>query len=158
MTRALAEPAGDDWVALSFETLPVGAVHEWVRHPACGANVVFTGSVRDHSPGRDGVHALHYEAYEPWVVPRLAAAVAETRRRWPEVRRAAAIHRAGELHVGDDAVVVAACSAHRDAAFAAAAFLIDTVKRTVPLWKFERWAGGEDWSSCTHDAAMSRRP
>jgi molybdopterin synthase catalytic subunit len=138
----------EEWVGLVDGPLPVEAVREWTRHPGCGANVVFTGSVRDHSAGRPGVQALRYEAYAEWVVPKLTEAVASTRDRWREIRRAAALHRYGELAVCEDAVVVAVCAPHRRAAFEAAAFLIDTVKHTVPLWKHERWDGGADWARC----------
>jgi molybdopterin synthase catalytic subunit len=92
------------------------------------------------------VEALEYEAYEEEVAPRLAGIAAETRRRWPACGRLAMLHRVGRLAVGETSVVVAAASAHRDDAFAAARFGIDTVKATVPIWKRETWAGGEDWS------------
>jgi molybdopterin synthase catalytic subunit len=144
-------------VALLDGPLPLDAVRDFARHPGCGANVVFTGSVRDHSAGRPEVEGLRYEAYAEWVVPRLAEAVAATRARWPEVRRAAALHRQGELAVGEDAVVVAVCAPHRRSAFEAAAFLIDRVKHTVPLWKYEQWEGGADWARCDEvDAATER--
>jgi molybdopterin synthase catalytic subunit len=109
--------------------------------------VTFSGTVRDHAPGRPGVTALTYEAWVGAARQRLAAVVDGTRARWPDVRRVAAIHRVGRIEVGDVAVVVAASSAHRETAFAAAAYCIDTVKATVPLWKKETWSGGEEWGT-----------
>jgi molybdopterin synthase catalytic subunit len=141
----LAPASGEDWVALSPQPLPVAAASAWVVRPDCGAVVTFTGTARDHAPGRPGVHRLEYEAYEEQVEPRLAALAAELRRRWPSVGRIALLHRVGVLAVGDAAVVVAVSSPHRDDAFDAARFGIDELKRTAPIWKREAWAGGESW-------------
>lgn len=144
---------GSDWLALTAAELPVATAAAWVVDPSCGAVVTFTGHARDHSPGRDGVERLHYEAYEREVIPRLAMVVAEMRRRWPEVGRVAMWHRVGELAVTDAAVVVAVAAPHRDAAFAAARFGIDELKATAPIWKRETWRGGEDWGL---DATLAR--
>jgi molybdopterin synthase catalytic subunit len=132
-------------VGLAHEPFAAGDLDAWVRAPDCGAVVTFTGVVRDHADGRSGVTALTYEAYEEHATARIAEVVAEARRRWPEVRRIAAVHRVGDLVVGDDAVVVSVSSPHRGEAFDAAAFVIDTVKATVPIWKRETWADGEGW-------------
>jgi len=96
------------------------------------------------------VTALEYEAYEEEVCPRLAAIVAEVRRRWPELGRVAALHRVGALDVGETSVLVAVSAPHRAEAFAAARFCIDTLKATVPIWKRETWEGGSDWALCSH--------
>lgn len=137
--------SGDDWCGLSAVALPTTAASEWVSRPDCGAVVTFVGAARDHSTGRPDVHALEYEAYESQVVPRLHRVAAEARVRWPDVRRIAMLHRVGALDVGDAAVVVAVSSPHRDAAFLAARFCIDTLKASVPIWKKEAWADGESW-------------
>ncbi len=136
---------GDDWLALAAGPLPVGAAYEWAGRPDCGAIVVFSGTARDHSADRPGVTDLSYEAYEDQVVPRLAEVAAELRRRWPAVRRVALVHRTGDVPIGEEAVVVVVSSPHRDAAFEAARFGIDAVKASVPIWKRERWDGGEGW-------------
>jgi len=147
--RAGAGPGGavvgDDWLALSGSPLPVVTVGEWVVRPDCGATVVFTGTARDHSEGRAGVDLLTYEAYEAHAVPRMAAVVAETRARWPQAGRVAILHRVGDVPLGEAAVVVGVSAGHRDVAFEAARYCIDAVKATVPIWKRERWDGGEDW-------------
>jgi molybdopterin synthase catalytic subunit len=140
----------DDWVGITTDALAVGAVATFVERADCGASVVFTGAVRDHSEGRAGVRSLEYEAYEEEVTPRLASIAAEARSRWPTVGRLALLHRTGLLAVGEASVVVAVSAPHRDAAFEAARFCIDTLKATAPIWKREAWEGGEDWSSCTH--------
>ena len=142
----LEPPArGDDWFALADQPLPVHAVGDWLVRPDCGGIVTFVGVARDHSTGRPGVDALEYEAYETQVVPRLARIAAEARARWSTVGRLAMLHRIGPLEVTDAAVVVGASAPHRDEAFAAARFCIDTLKATVPIWKKESWADGESW-------------
>jgi molybdopterin synthase catalytic subunit len=144
---------GDDWVGLTTSVLPVAAAAEWVVLPSCGAVVVFSGTSRDHSgdvasgTARQGVTVLEYEAYEEEVEPRLAAIVAELRTRWPAVGRVALVHRTGPVPVGESSVVVAVSAPHRDDAFLAARFGIDTLKATVPIWKKETWTDGTDVSS-----------
>lgn len=149
---ALEPPAtGDDWVALDPAVLPLAAAAEWVVRPSCGASVVFSGTSRDNSGPADGadrrvgVTVLEYEAYDEQVVPRLRAIVAELRRRWPDTGRVAVLHRVGAVPVGESSVVVAVSAPHRDTAFEAARFGIDTLKATVPIWKKETWADGSAW-------------
>ncbi|MEA2687106.1 MAG: molybdopterin synthase catalytic subunit [Actinomycetota bacterium] len=150
----LAPPcARNDWVGLTADPLPLDGALQWAGLPSCGAAVLFTGNVRDSSAGRPGVHRLTYEAYEEEVEPRLAAIAAEARIRWPDVVRLVLLHRIGPLAVGESSVVVVASAPHRDAAFEAARFCIDTLKATVPIWKLEAWDGGEDWSACHHPVA-----
>ncbi|MGI8792592.1 MAG: molybdenum cofactor biosynthesis protein MoaE [Acidimicrobiales bacterium] len=139
--------SGLDWFGLSAELLPVDAALRWATRSDCGAEVLFTGTVRDHSEGRPDVTALAYEAYEEQVQPKMAAIAAEARVRWPTVGPIVMLHRIGELAVGDAAVVVVAAAPHRPEAFAAARYCIDTLKAGVPIWKMETWADGADWGS-----------
>ena len=142
----LAPPdTGDTWLGLSSDPLPSADMAAWVVRPDCGAVVQFSGTARDHSTDRPGVDLLHYEAYEDQVEPRLRLIAAEMRARWDDLGRVAMLHRVGPVAVGEPAVVVAVSSPHRDAAFEAARFAIDTLKTTVPIWKRERWQGGESW-------------
>jgi molybdopterin synthase catalytic subunit len=142
----LASPeSGDTWLGLSPDRLPSSEVADWVVMPGCGAVVQFSGTARDHSVDRPGVDRLEYEAYDEVVEPRLDSIASEMRRRWGDLGRIAVLHRVGCVAVGDPAVVVAVSSPHRDAAFEAARFAIDTLKATVPIWKRERWQGGESW-------------
>ncbi len=140
----------EDWLDLSGEPLPVEAASQWVARPDCGAVVVFTGLVRDHAEGRDGVTGLEYEAYVDQVRARLLDLAAEARRRWP-VGRVVCLHRVGELAVGEPAVLVAVSTPHRAEAFEAARWCIDTLKASVPIWKKERWEGGSDWGTGAQD-------
>lgn len=140
-------------MALTTAPLAMGEAAAWVTGPDCGAVVVFGGTVRDHAEGRPGVVELEYEAYAGQVEPRLAAIAAEARSRWPGLGRVALWHRTGVLAVTDCSVVAAVAAAHRGEAFEAARFCIDTLKTTVPIWKRERWAGGEGWGQDAHDIA-----
>jgi molybdopterin synthase catalytic subunit len=148
------EPATDAviWVALTGDELSMDRATRWVERPDCGAVVVFGGTVRDHAEGRAGVDELEYEAYDSQVEPRLLRIAEEARTRWP-VGRVAIWHRRGVLAVGEYSVVVAVSAGHRGEAFEAARYCIDTVKQSVPIWKRERWQGGEDWGLDAHDVA-----
>jgi molybdopterin synthase catalytic subunit len=139
-------PPGPDWLALTDAALPLAAVHEWLVEPGCGGQVVFTGTVRDHADGREGVTGLQYEAYTEQVVPRLERICAAARGRWPGLGRLALLHRTGPLAVGEVSVVVGAAAPHRGEAFEAARYCIDTLKASVPIWKKETWDDGSDWS------------
>lgn len=141
----MISPDSDNWTGIVEGPLPVSEASAWVVLPTCGAAVVFSGTARDHSTGRPDVDRLEYEAYEEQVVPRLDAIIEVARERWPDIGRMALIHRIGHVPVTESAVIVAVSSPHRDTSFEAARFGIDTLKATVPIWKKERWDGGESW-------------
>ena len=158
---AAAPDVGDDWVALIRRRRsrwpPASA---WVVRPDCGATVTFTGTARDHAPGRPGVHRLEYEAYEEPAVGADAGA------RRP--RRAAA----GPRSAASRCCTAPASWSWRTPrwsspspprtaaeAFEAARFAIDELKRSVPIWKREAWAGGESWGlEAQHIAEVSGTP
>jgi molybdopterin synthase catalytic subunit len=122
---------------------------------ADGAICLFLGVVRDHHQGRRVVR-LEYEAYEEMALPLMDRIEEEARRRWP-VSSLRIVHRLGPLEVGEASVAVAACAAHRDEAFAACRWAIDTLKATVPIWKKEYGEKGAVWmegsGTCTPDPA-----
>lgn len=138
---------GDTWVALSRQPLAVAEATAWVVKPDCGASVVFSGTARDHAPGRPDVQELKYEAYEEYVEPVFAQVAGEARQRWPQLGRVVIWHRTGHVALGESAVVVAVSAPHRPEAFEAARYCIDTVKATAPIWKREVWSGGESWGA-----------
>lgn len=144
----LIPPEGADWLAVSDASLPVAEALAFASDPSCGGVVCFCGTVRDHAEGRPGVEALTYEAYREGAERALGELAAAARARWPVLGRLAMLHRTGTLGVGEVAVVVVASAPHRNEAFEAARYLIDELKRTVPIWKHERWAGGSGWSEC----------
>lgn len=139
--------AGDDWTALTRHPLPVADAVAWSTVASCGAVVVFVGTVRDHADGRPGVIRLEYEAYEEEVTPRLAAIAAGARDRWPGLGRVVLLHRAGTLEPTEASVLVTTSAPHRGEAFDAARWCIDTLKRTVPIWKHETWDAGAGWGT-----------
>jgi molybdopterin synthase catalytic subunit len=141
----LEPPQGDTWLGLAPEPLPVAEAVAWATRPDCGGLVLFSGTARDHAEGRPSVERLEYEAYESQVVPRLRDVADEARVRWATVGRIALLHRTGLVEVGEAAVVVVVSAPHRGEAFDAARFCIDTLKRSVPIWKRETWAGGQSW-------------
>jgi molybdopterin synthase catalytic subunit len=110
-----------------------------VRRPEVGGIATFLGSVRNHQDGRTVVR-LEYSAYEPMAEAESARIVAEAESRWPAT--VALRHRLGTLAIGDAAVAVVAGSAHRAAAFEACRYVIEQVKRRVPVWKKEFYADG----------------
>ncbi|HEY2553061.1 MAG TPA: molybdenum cofactor biosynthesis protein MoaE [Streptosporangiaceae bacterium] len=123
--------------------LSVDEVRAAVAHPAAGGIALFAGAVRDHDHGR-GVLRLSYTAH-PSAAAELRR-VAEKVAASYQVRALAAVHRIGELAVGDLAVVVAVAGDHRSEAFDACRFLIDELKASVPIWKHQQFEdGASEW-------------
>lgn len=135
---------GRDEIRVSERPVDLAGLARRVANPGAGATVIFLGTVRDHSPGREAVTRLEYEAYREVVEGIIAEIVAEARGKWP-LERAVVAHRVGSLEVGEVSVGVAVSAAHRDEAFEAARYLIDQVKGRAPIWKKEHWAGGAQW-------------
>lgn len=151
----LNPPDTPDWVGLTTKPLPAEVASRWAIVPECGGIVTFCGSVRDHSAGRVGVTSLEYEVYPEHVESRLRRVAHAARTRWPEIGRLVVLHRVGLLRLQEVSVVVVVSAPHRTEAFAAAQFCIDTLKRTVPIWKRETWTGGTEWTMCPADSHWS---
>lgn len=123
---------------------------------ACGACVGFEGRVRDHNEGR-GVRRLDYQAYPALAEAEGHAVIDEALARF-DILGAIAVHRIGALAIGDLAVWVGVSAAHRDAAFAACRWIIDEIKRRVPIWKNEHYADGESgWLHPDNSPVDARR-
>jgi molybdopterin synthase catalytic subunit len=120
--------------------------------PADGALALFTGVVRNENAGRAVLH-LEYEAYEEMALTEMETIADEARRRWP-ITAIRIVHRLGRMAIGETSVAVAVASPHRAEAFEACRFAIDTLKRTVPIWKKEFYADGAVWlegpGACAH--------
>jgi molybdopterin synthase catalytic subunit len=131
-------------IALSTDPIDASEVLRRVASPAAGAVVLFLGTVRELSAGRRTL-ALDYQCYPAMARGQMAELEAEARRRWPIVE-CALVHRLGHLELGEVSVAVAVSTAHREAAFVAGQWLINTLKETVPIWKKENWADGtSEW-------------
>ena len=127
--------------------LSVDEVVAAVQDRTAGGIALFLGAVRDHDHGRV-VTSLDYSAHPTAseLLQKVAEAVAADH---PDVVALAAIHRVGELAIGDLAVVVGASAPHRAEAFAACRDFIDTLKEQVPIWKHEAFADGDSsWVGC----------
>ena len=123
-------------------------VQRIIRHvydPAAGGIDVFIGTTRDMTRGRP-VLRLDFEAYEPMAISELRKIVNRAQERW-DILHYAVSHRVGTVGVGEEAVVIAMSSAHRHEAFEACRFVIDELKKTVPIWKKEVFEDGEVWVS-----------
>lgn len=123
------------------QPLEVAEVVAAVQDAAAGGIAVFVGAVRDHDRAK-GVTSLDYSAH-PSALQRLAD-VAQGVAQRHRVEALAAVHRVGHLEIGDAAVIVAAAAPHRGEAFDACRALIDDLKATVPIWKHQRFADGEE--------------
>ncbi|MBO0911723.1 MAG: molybdenum cofactor biosynthesis protein MoaE [Acidobacteria bacterium] len=129
---------------ITHEKIDGARAVERIKRAEDGAAVVFEGVVRNHTHGRR-TRFLEYEAYEPMALKQIESLVAQALERF-EIRDAMIIHRLGRLEIGETSVFIVVASAHRAAAFDACRWLIDTLKRTVPIWKKEHLEDGAVWS------------
>ncbi len=129
--------------AIVTEPIEVQAYMDYVLHPAAGAVTVFTGNVREWTHGIRTLY-LSYQAYIPMAEKKLAEIGSEMEAKWPGIK-VAIVHRIGELHISDIAVLIAVSSPHRKAAYEANEYAIDRIKQIVPIWKKEIWENGEEW-------------
>lgn len=134
----------DDVFLLVREIIDTQALVAKLKAPEDGAVVVFDGFVRNNFKGQPTLY-LEYESYEAMAYAKMREIGAEVHSKFP-VHRIAMVHRLGRLEIGETSVVIIVTSAHRDAAFDACRFAIDTLKRAVPIWKKEYFAGGAVWA------------
>jgi molybdopterin synthase catalytic subunit len=126
-----------------------------VGDPAAGGTALFVGTTRNENEGRV-VERLEYEAYETMAVDEMRRIGDDIARRWGVVA-VAMVHRVGVVPVGVASVAVAVSAAHREEAFAACRYGIDTLKATVPIWKKEYYEGGEHWVGPCHAPGAAAR-
>ena len=126
---------------ITRDVISADSVLTMVGGSADGAIDVFLGVVRDHNDGA-AVTGMHYDAYIEMAEKELVAIVAEANA-LPGVGKVAAVHRVGELVVGDVSVAIAASAPHRAEAFRACRYVIEEIKKRLPVWKQERYRTGE---------------
>ena len=144
-TRSPEQPAKAEARAfITREAIDSGGLLEVIKRPEDGAAVVFEGVVRNHSRGRRTLF-LEYEAYEDMALKQMESMIAQALAKF-QIRDAAIVHRLAKLEIGETSVLIVVASAHRAAAFEACRWLIDTLKRTVPIWKKEHFEDGAVWS------------
>jgi MoaE-MoaD fusion protein len=130
--------------AIVREKIDIAKIRQALVHPEDGAAVVFDGVVRNNTRGRKTLY-LDYEAYETMALNEMEKLAQAALERY-KVRDVRAVHRLGRLEIGESSIVIAVGSAHRGAAFDACRWLIDTLKKTVPIWKKEYFEDGAVWA------------
>jgi MoaE-MoaD fusion protein len=126
------------------ERIDIEKIRKEVAHPEDGSAVVFDGVVRNNTRGRRTLY-LDYEAYEAMALNEMEKLAQAALERY-KIRDVRAVHRLGRLAIGESSIVIAVASAHRGAAFDACRWLIDTLKKTVPIWKKEYFEDGAVWA------------
>jgi molybdopterin synthase catalytic subunit len=129
---------------LTREPIDGAALLRGIKAGPDGAVVVFDGIVRDNTQGRETLY-LDYEAYEEMALAQVRGLAKEALGRF-RVREVVLVHRLGRIGIGESSVLIAVASAHRGAAFEACRWLIDTLKKTVPIWKREHFVDGAVWA------------
>jgi MoaE-MoaD fusion protein len=135
---------GSGKAQITRDRIDARSVAERVQKPQDGALLAFEGVVRNNTRGRRTLH-LEYECYEEMAVAQMEGLITEALQRFA-VRDAAIVHRIGHLEIGETSVLIVVASAHRGAAFDASRWLIDTLKRKVPVWKKEYFEDGAVWA------------
>lgn len=130
--------------AIVRKVIDMQAIRAEIAHPEDGALLVFEGVVRNNSRGRRTVY-LDYEAYESMALSEMEKLSQAALERF-KVRDVRVVHRLGKLEIGETSIAIAVASAHRAAAFDACRWLIDTLKKTVPIWKKEHFEDGAVWA------------
>ena len=131
-------------VRIVREPIATQTILNSLKRPGDGAAVVFEGVVRDNTRGRRTLY-LDYEAYEPMALQQMRE-LAEQARDQFAVAGISILHRLGRLEIGETSVLIVVASAHRGAAFEACRWIIDTLKKTVPIWKKEYFEDGAVWA------------
>ena len=131
-------------ISLTQSPIDPSAILAQVASNDAGAVVLFLGTTREFTKGRQTA-SLDYECYPQMAEAKLAELEAQAREKWPLVHDSI-IHRLGHLELGEASIAIAVSSPHRQAAFEAGKWLIDTIKEDVPIWKQENWADGmSEW-------------
>src|SRR6266481_2835885 len=137
-------PTSGDLILLVPGPIDTDALIRHVRTSADGAIVTFDGCVRNQSHGRRTLY-LEYEAYESMALAKMREIAAKVHAKFP-IDRVAVAHRLGRLEIGETSVFIAVSAPHRAAAFDACRYAIDSLKRSVPIWKKEYFEDGAVWA------------
>ncbi|MFN0020996.1 MAG: molybdenum cofactor biosynthesis protein MoaE [Pirellulaceae bacterium] len=131
-------------ISLIHSPIDPSTILAQVTSNEAGAVVLFLGTTREFTKGRQTA-SLDYECYPQMAETKLAELEAHAREKWPLIH-VSIVHRLGRLGLGEASIAIAVSSPHRQAAFEAGKWLIDTIKEDVPIWKQENWADGtSEW-------------
>ncbi len=141
------KPRSEDNFAITFAPLSLSEVYSLADHPANGAIVLMSGTVRNQTDGI-AVISLEYQAYEPMALRVFYQIADDIRKKWKDTNRIVIHHRTGHLKIGEISVLVAVGCPHRSQAFDACRYAIDTLKHNAPIWKKEHNRdGSSNWVS-----------
>lgn len=132
-----------DFFELTTEPIDITSVARRVVPPECGATVTLDGYVRQFTKGRETLH-LVYEAYDAMALKEMEKLIGRAKSEF-DIANVGIVHRLGKLDIGETSVVISVASPHRKAAFSACEWIIRELKQTVPIWKKEVYADGENW-------------
>ncbi|GAB4465390.1 MAG: molybdenum cofactor biosynthesis protein MoaE [Thermoflexibacter sp.] len=130
-------------IYLTENKIDVNYLLDFVQHEEAGAVDIFIGTVRSKTSDKKVVR-LEYEAYDTMAIKKIQEIVSQANQQW-NILKYAVVHRKGILQIGEAAVVIAVATPHRQAAFEACKYIIDTIKENVPIWKKEIYEDGEIW-------------
>lgn len=136
--------AQQGFVSLQRDPIDAAALTAHIKDGSDGAVVIFDGIVRNNTRGRPTLH-LVYESYEAMALDQMRSLAADAKQRFA-VREIVLVHRLGRLQIGESSVWIAVASAHRGSAFEACRWIIDTLKKTIPIWKKEFFEDGAVWA------------
>ena len=143
----------NDFAELTTEPVDITSVARRVVPAECGATVTLDGYARKFTKQNDGstkeTQYLVYEVYEPMAIKEMEKLMASAKQQF-DISHVGIVHRTGRLEIGETSVVISVSAPHRRAAFEACAWAIRELKRTVPIWKKEVYAGGEEWIEGDH--------
>ncbi len=141
------KPKSEDNFAITFAPLSLPEVYSLADHPANGAIVLMSGTVRNQTDGIP-VISLEYQAYQPMALRVFYQIADDIRKKWTDTNRVVIHHRTGHLKIGEISVLVAVGCPHRSEAFDACRYAIDTLKHNAPIWKKEHNGdGSSNWVS-----------
>lgn len=148
MVKIEGNASHDDMFQITRNTIALQELVAKVEHPGAGAVLLFAGTVREWTHGKQTI-ALSYEGYEPMALKELQRIGDGVLAQWPDAR-IAITHRLGDLDIGDVSVAIAVATPHRPQSYAASRYAIEELKRTVPIWKKERYEDGYEWVEGCH--------
>ncbi len=134
-------------ILITANVLDVSDCQNFIAADNLGGLVHFVGTVRNVTKGKKVLY-LDFESYEPMAIKEMKKIAEQAVERF-KIEKIAIYHRLGKLNVGEIPVIIGVAAAHRDAAFLACQYAIDTLKQTVPIWKKEYFEDGEVWVSAT---------
>ena len=135
--------SGEIMVKIVKEPIDIPSVLSYVTDPEAGGIDLFIGTTRNNAQGKDVLY-LEYEAYPEMALPMMERLAAEISAKW-SLKKIAMIHRIGRVDIGEASVLIAVSAPHRKEAFEACRYAIDTLKKTIPIWKKEYFKDGSKW-------------